>query len=64
MEFNLQTIIDLINGVGFPISMCIALFWLNNGTLKSQQQALTELKAVIQQNTNAVDNLADSIKRV
>lgn len=64
MEFNLQTIIDLINGVGFPISMCVALFWLNNGTLKSQQQALTELKSVIQQNTNAVDNLADSIKRV
>lgn len=63
MEFNLQTIIDLVNGVGFPIAMCIALFWLNNFTLKAQQQSLLELKSSIQDNTNATNNLVEVIKR-
>lgn len=63
MEFNLQTVIELVNGVGFPIAMCVALFWLNNFTLKAQQQALVELKASIQANTTATNNLAESIKR-
>lgn len=63
MEFNLENVIALINGVGFPIAMCIALFWLNNFTLKAQQQALNELRDSIQNNTNATNNLANSIKR-
>lgn len=63
MEFSLQTFIELINGVGFPISMCVALFWLNSGILRNQQLVLSELKVSIQNNTNAVENLADSIKR-
>lgn len=63
MDVSLQTIIELINGVGFPIGMCVALFWLNNFTLKSQQQALDELKTCIQNNTNATNNLVETIKR-
>lgn len=63
MEFSLENIIALINGVGFPIAMCVALFWLNNFTLKAQQQALNELRDSIQNNTNATNNLANSIKR-
>lgn len=63
MEFNLENIIGLINGVGFPIAMCVALFYLNNFTLKAQQKALNELQVSIQNNTNATNNLANSIKR-
>lgn len=63
MDFNVQTVIELINGVGFPISMCVALFWLNNSTLKAQQKALMELQVTIQNNTQATTNLAEMIKR-
>lgn len=63
MEFTLENVIALINGVGFPIAMCVALFWFNQFTLKAQQKALEELKESIQNNTNATNNLAMSIKR-
>lgn len=63
MEMSLDSIITLINGVGFPIAMCVALFWFNQFTLKAQAQALNELKESINNNTNATNNLADSIKR-
>lgn len=58
----MNEIIELINSVGFPIAMCIALFWMNNGSLKTQQQTLSEIKTVISSNTDAIENLADTIK--
>ena len=63
MEFTLENVIALINGVGFPIAMCVALFWFNQFTLRAQQQALTELKESINNNTNATNALAQSIGR-
>lgn len=64
MELSLENIITLINGVGFPIAMCVAMFYLNNFTLKAQQQALIDLQVMITNNTNATNNLAESIRRV
>lgn len=63
MEFTLENVITLINGVGFPIAMCVALFWFNQFTLRAQQQALAELKESINNNTNATNALAQSIGR-
>jgi len=64
MELSLENIIALINGVGFPIAMCVAMFYLNNFTLKAQQQALVDLQVMITNNTNATNNLAESLRRV
>lgn len=64
MELSLENIIALINGVGFPIAMCVAMFYLNNFTLKAQQQALVDLQMMITNNTNATNNLAESLRRV
>lgn len=58
----MSELVELINSVGFPIAMCIALFWMNNGSLKTQQQTLSEIKNVIASNTDAIDNLAETIK--
>lgn len=63
MELSLENIIALINGVGFPIAMCVAMFYLNNFTLKAQQQALIDLQVMITNNTNATNNLAESLRR-
>ena len=63
MEFNLGTIVELINGVGFPIAVCIALFWFNRDTIHAQQNLLTELKDIIRDNTEVMRDLIDEIKR-
>lgn len=63
MEINLQVIVDLINGVGFPIAVCIALFWFNRETTREQQKLLTELKDIIRDNSEVMRDLIDEIKR-
>lgn len=63
MEINLSSIIDLINGVGFPIAVCIALFWLNRETIKEQQKLLIEFKDIIRDNSEVMRDLVDEIKR-
>lgn len=63
MEFNLGVIVELINGVGFPIAVCIALFWFNRDTIREQQKLLVELKDIIRDNSEVMKDLIDEIKR-
>lgn len=63
MEFNLSAIVELINGVGFPIAVCIALFWFNRETIREQQKLLVELKDIIRDNTEVIKDLIDEFKR-
>lgn len=63
MEINLVTIIEFINGVGFPIAVCIALFWFNRDTIREQQKLLIELKDIIRDNSEVMKDLIDEIKR-
>lgn len=63
MEFNLNAIVELINGVGFPIAVCIALFWFNRDTIREQQKLLVELKDIIRDNSEVMKDLIDEIKR-
>ena len=63
MEFNLSAVVELINGVGFPITVCIALFWFNRDTIREQQKLLIELKDIIRDNSEVMKDLIDEIKR-
>ena len=63
MEFNLNSIVELINGVGFPITVCIALFWFNMDTIREQQKLLVELKDIIRDNSEVMKDLIDEFKR-
>ena len=63
MEFNLSAVVELINGVGFPIAVCIALFWFNRYTILEQQKLLIELKDIIRDNSEVMRDLIDEIKR-
>ena len=63
MEINLNSIVELINGVGFPITVCIALFWFNRDTIGKQQLLLNELKDIIRDNSEVMRDLIDEIKR-
>ena len=63
MEFNLSAVTELINGVGFPIAVCIALFWFNRDTIREQQKLLVELKDIIRDNSEVMKDLIEEIKR-
>lgn len=60
---TMTTIASFINQTGFPIAACIGLFWLVNKTLKSQQEILQDLKTAITNNTAAIEEISDSMKK-
>ena len=63
MEFSVSTVVELINSVGFPIVVCIILFWFNRDTMQEQQKLLIELKDIIRDNSEVMKDLIDEIKR-
>lgn len=50
-----DTIVPLIGSLGFPIVMCLLLFYYMNKTLK-------EMQTSINNNTIAITNLIDELK--
>lgn len=57
MKWDVETIIKLINGVGFPIVVCVALFWSQQTSMTQQTAVLSEFKTVLQNNTEALNRL-------
>ena len=55
-------IVELINVVGFPIAMCIALCWFCHKTLQGQQELMIQFKDTLRDNTEALRQLASKIK--
>lgn len=47
----------LISSVGFPIAVCVALFWNNRETIKHYEKLLLEFKNTIDENTKAINSL-------
>ena len=57
-----SVIVEVINSVGFPISMSVALFWFIQNTLKQQQDLLNKFKDTIRDNTEVLRQLAEKVK--
>ena len=51
------TLTTFINEVGFPIVVCIALFYTQRESNKNMTKVLDEFKEVIKDNTKALSNL-------
>ena len=62
-DSTMVSIAEFINQTGFPIAACVGLFWLVNKTLKSQQEILQDLKTAITNNTSAIEEISDSMKK-
>lgn len=62
MKLDIETVVRLINGVGFPIFVCIVLFWNTYTTDMQTQTLINEFKLTIQNNTNALQQLSDTVK--
>lgn len=54
--------VELINVVGFPIAVCIALFWFNRELINTNRQTETEFRIALQQNTEVMRELVGLIK--
>lgn len=54
---NLETIIQLINGVGFPIAVSIVLFYQNWKQDERYDKQMKELTRVIENNTLTLKEL-------
>ena len=55
MDITILT--SFINEVGFPIVVCIALFYTQRESNKNMAKVLDEFKEVIKDNTKALHNL-------
>jgi hypothetical protein len=53
----MDTIIQLINGVGFPIAVSIALFYQNTKQDERYQELTKDLQEVINTNTKTLSEL-------
>ena len=63
MEIDFTNITAFINGVGFPIAICVYLLWYNKNTIEKQQNLLIELKDIIRDNSEVMRDLVNEIKR-
>lgn len=57
-------IIDIINGVGFPIAVSIALFWQNYQQNEKYTALLSELTTIIDNNTSSINVLSDELRGI
>ena len=60
MDFS--QLITLVNSAGFPITMCIALLWINQQNMKTQQRLMENLDAAIEENTKVLNTLTNKIR--
>lgn len=54
---------ELINVVGFPIAVCIALFYIIREMSKNHKDTILEFKRSVDQNTQALNQLINKIDR-
>ena len=50
----MDIVTELVNNLGFPISVCIALFWMNREMMKSYQLLLVDFKDTLRDNTEVM----------
>lgn len=60
---EIAVINELVNGVGFPIAVCIALFWSNHKASETQAKILREYRETLHQNTIALNKLANEVAK-
>lgn len=58
-----MAIVEVINVVGFPIAVAIALFWLNRETVQTNKQTEKELRLSLDKNTEVLKEVLNQLKR-
>mgnify|MGYP001147380178 CR=1 FL=1 len=60
----MENIIDIISNLGFPIAMCVALFYYMATQNKQHEQSLDDLRATLEENTKVLTELTTLIKMI
>lgn len=59
---TVETVTQVINNVGFPIVVAIALFWQSNVNSKKYAELLQNLTTIINNNTDSIESLARELR--
>lgn len=57
-----MAMVEVINVVGFPIAVAIALFWLNRETIQANKETEKELRNALEQNTQVMREVLHQLK--
>lgn len=60
---TLQNVINLIKDLGFPIAVCIAMFWMNNKQTEQHREEMTKITEALNNNTLALTELRDRLDK-
>lgn len=60
---TVDTVISIINGVGFPIFVAIAMFWQNHTRTEHYQTLLREMTTIIDNNTDSIEKLTMELRK-
>lgn len=60
---ELDIIKELVNNMGFPITITIFLLWQNRETVKHYEKLLLSFKNVIDENTQVLSSLISEVKK-
>lgn len=60
---TLQTVINIIKDLGFPIAVCIAMFWLNNKQVEQHKEEMAKVTDALNNNTLALTELRDRLDK-
>lgn len=58
---EVEVVTSIINSVGFPIAVCIALFWTLKQMGTKALETMTEFKTAINNNTNSINLLINKL---
>lgn len=61
---NVDDIVTLISGVGFPIVCCLIMFWLTYKLNQSFKYEITLLTATLNENTIALTKILDKLEAI
>lgn len=60
---DVNTIMQLISGVGFPVAVCLICFWYINKQSEEHKAEIDELTKALNNNTLVMQRLVDSLKQ-
>lgn len=58
---DVNEVIQVVNGVGFPIVACGAMFWMYNNTQEKNTGAINDVNIAVTKLIGTLDNLSDMI---
>lgn len=59
----IETFLNFIQQVGFPIAACVALFWKMNEQDEAHSKEVKEMTTAINNNTVVIQKLIDNIEK-